>query len=173
MRRERVQDLFRHMEWADSLVWAETLRRQETASNGRIRELLHHVHSVQWAYLQIWSGEPVEVPDLASFEDSQAVQSWGRKFHRRMPELLDGFGAGALERQVDLPWAEHLVERFGKAELVTLEETILQVAMHSTYHRGQVNARLRDLDGEPPLTDYIAWLWMRRPTPVWSGTSAN
>ena len=50
-------------------------------------------------------------------------------------------------------------------EAPTLAETALQVAMHSTYHRGQVNARLRQIGGEPPLVDFIAWIWFGRPAP--------
>jgi hypothetical protein len=33
------------------------------------------------------------------------------------------------------------------------------------YHRGQVATRLRERGGEPPLTDFIAWIWMHRPAP--------
>jgi len=40
--------------------------------------------------------------------------------------------------------------------------------MHSTHHRGQVNARLRELGGEPPLADFIVWLWWGRPAASWT-----
>jgi uncharacterized damage-inducible protein DinB len=53
-------------------------------------------------------------------------------------------------------------------EAPTQTETMRQVASRSTYHRGQVNARLRELDGEPPLVDYIAWIWFGRPAPDWT-----
>ncbi len=167
MTSRRLQDLFRHMEWADAVVWAEVLRRPETASDGRLRELLYHVHTVQWVYLQLWRGETIGVPEVESFDDLAAVRNWGRGVHRRLPELLGGLEAEALGRTVELPWADQLVERYGKVEPVSLEETLLQVALHSTYHRGQVTARLRELGGEPPLTDYVAWLWMGRPAAEW------
>ena len=48
-----------------------------------------------------------------------------------------------------------------------------QVASHSTYHRGQVNARLREVGGTPPLVDYIAWIWFGRPAPNWSSAPAT
>ena len=48
-----------------------------------------------------------------------------------------------------------------------MAETCLQVCSHSTYHRGQVNARLREIGAEPPLVDYIAWLWFERPAADW------
>jgi uncharacterized damage-inducible protein DinB len=46
-------------------------------------------------------------------------------------------------------------------------ECLLQLALHSAHHRGQVAAWLREAGGEPPLTDFIAWVWMRRPAPTW------
>ena len=63
-----------------------------------------------------------------------------------------------------MPWAK----RFrADAAATRMRDTLLQVPMHSTYHRGQVNARLRELGAEPPLTDYIAWIWIGRPRAEW------
>jgi len=47
-------------------------------------------------------------------------------------------------------------------------ETLMPVASHSTHHRGQVCARIRELGSEPPLTDFIAWIWSSRPAASWS-----
>jgi uncharacterized damage-inducible protein DinB len=64
-----------------------------------------------------------------------------------------------------LPWSSMVEKRLGRPPgITTIGETALQVALHSTYHRGQVNARLRELGGEPPLVDYIAWLWQGKPS---------
>jgi uncharacterized damage-inducible protein DinB len=40
--------------------------------------------------------------------------------------------------------------------------------MHSQHHRGQNATRLRELGGEPPMTDLIVWYWKGRPGPRWS-----
>ena len=45
--------------------------------------------------------------------------------------------------------------------------TVLQVISHSTHHRAQANTRLRMVGAEPPMVDYIAWLWRGRPKPEW------
>ncbi|MGH9902557.1 MAG: DinB family protein, partial [Pyrinomonadaceae bacterium] len=59
-------------------------------------------------------------------------------------------------------------ERIGRAPATTTAgETALQVVLHGTYHRGQVNARLKEVGGVPPLVDYIAWLWLGRPAAEW------
>jgi uncharacterized damage-inducible protein DinB len=69
---------------------------------------------------------------------------------------------------VRFPWADRLVERFGAVRPATWGESVLQLSTHSAYHRGQVARRLRELGGEPPLTDFIAWLWMDRPAADWT-----
>jgi len=50
---------------------------------------------------------------------------------------------------------------------ISIGEALTQAAMHSHYHRGQNATRLRELGGEPPMTDYIVWLWKGRPQPAW------
>lgn len=50
------QSLFKHMEWADALIWKVVGELDEPQRGGRLGELLHHLHSVEWAYLQVWRG---------------------------------------------------------------------------------------------------------------------
>ena len=85
-------------------------------------------------------------------------------------EELERFGqAPALKGEVSMPWVKAFEAQLGRTlSTPTLGETIFQVTSHSTYHRGQVNARLREVGGEPPLVDYIAWIWFGRPEPDWS-----
>ena len=45
------------------------------------------------------------------------------------------------------------------AEFTTgLEDILMHVAMHGSYHRGQVAALLRSAGDEPSPTDYIQWV---------------
>jgi uncharacterized damage-inducible protein DinB len=46
------------------------------------------------------------------------------------------------------------------------DEPIFQVTSHSTYHRGQVNARVREGGRRMPLVDFIAWVWFGKPDPA-------
>jgi uncharacterized damage-inducible protein DinB len=155
------------MEWADALVWNSVLALPEARADAAMRERLHHLHLVHWAYLHIWRGDPLDMPDVSSFEDLDAMCAWVREYYLQSAGYLATLDAEALERQVHFPWADGLVERFGRAEPATLAESIIQVTYHTTYHRGQINTRLRELGGEPPLTDFIAWIWMGRPKPAW------
>jgi uncharacterized damage-inducible protein DinB len=168
---ESLRELSRHMQWADALVWAAALPHPAATGDPALRGKLFHVHMVQRAFLSAWRGEaitspPAEPPDLPTTLRS------ARDYYPELAAFLSGLGEDELVRPVVLPWAGRFARRLGREpEAPTLAETILQVAMHSTYHRGQVNARLRELGIEPPLTDYIAWLWFGRPEPEWPDPS--
>ncbi len=168
-----LRGLVRHMEWADALIWESVLALPQAHSDTRMRECLHHLHLVQWAYLQIWREEPTDLPEVSTFQDLPAIHAWVREYYSQAPVYLDSLGAETLERQVTFPWADQLVERFGSAKSATLAETILQITSHTAYHRGQVNTRLRELGGDPPLVDFIAWIWMGKPGAEWGDPPAT
>lgn len=167
-----IRELVRHMEWADALVWRSVLSLPSAHSDANLRERLYHVHVVQRAYLHIWRDDPIDVPEMSSFEDLRAIRAWAQEYYDPALEYLDGLDAETLERPVNFPWAERLVQRYGEdVNSATLAESILQVSYHTTYHRGQINTRLRELGSEPPLTDFIAWIWMGKPAAQWEEPS--
>ena len=162
-----LEQLTRHMHWADAVIWRVVLGEDGAASDPRIRSLLHHVHTVQWVYLQLVRHEAVEVPDPDSFPDAGALCRWARAYHAEASVWLASLDAAALDARLEVPWAEHFVARSGEVHAADVRQSILQVASHSTYHRGQVNARVREIGGEPPLTDFVGWVWLGRPDAEW------
>lgn len=70
------------------------------------------------------------------------------------------------------PWAEELVKWFGEARSATVQETIVQVAMHTSHHRGQLCTMIRGHGGEPPLVDFVGWVWMGKPEADWNPLEA-
>jgi uncharacterized damage-inducible protein DinB len=167
MVRDLLNEVMRHMEWADAIVWKSVLSLPRARSDERLRDCLYHMHAVQWAYLQIWRDASPDLPEASSFEDLTAIHAWGREYYRRLAEQGDWLEVAAVQRPVHFPWAEQLAERFGGPAPATLAEAILQITSHTTYHRGQVNMRLRELEADPPLTDFIAWVWMSKPEADW------
>jgi uncharacterized damage-inducible protein DinB len=166
---ETARDLLAHAAWADAEVWIAVRALPDAWSDAKLREKLHHIHIVQYAFPAIWDRRPVEVAPLESFGDSGAMIAWARQGH----EALAARAASMMETETathaSVPWSAMLAERIGKEPAqVTIGETMLQVAFHSAYHRGQVNTRLRELGGKPPLVDYIAWIWLGRPAPRWN-----
>jgi uncharacterized damage-inducible protein DinB len=93
---------------------------------------------------------------------------WGRAYYGEAMAHLRTLSDEKISEPMPLPWASMVEQRLGRAPEVTLVgDTVLQVALHSLYHRGQINARLRSIGVEPPLVDYIAWVWMGRPGADW------
>jgi uncharacterized damage-inducible protein DinB len=162
-----IRRLFRHMEWADALVWRTVLGCEAASSDKAVRDRLHHVHLVQRAFLHVWKGVSFEVGEGEAL-DLAALARWARTYHEAVAPHVGALDPASLDRVVVLPWAERLTARVGRAPApVTEGEMLLQVAAHSTYHRGQVNARLRELGAEPPLCDFIAWVWYDKPPADW------
>jgi uncharacterized damage-inducible protein DinB len=155
------------MAWADAVVWRAVLGTAAAAGDGRIHSLLHHLHTVQWVYLQLLRHETVEVPDEDAFADLGALCRWARTYHEEAPLFLSSLDHASLDVPLELPWAKRLAERFGSVHPANVRQSILQVTSHSTYHRGQLNARIREVGGEPPLTDFVAWVWVGEPRADW------
>ena len=168
-----TQELLAHLEWADAAVWRAVLASGAAAADGRTKELLVHSHQTLGAYLQLWQGRRLELPEADAFADVVAAAPWARRCHADVAAYAAALDDAALLRPITFPWADQLVKHFGEARPATLGQSILQLALHSAYHRGQVNARLRELGGEPPLVDYIAWHWAGRPGPEWPAVSAS
>jgi uncharacterized damage-inducible protein DinB len=165
-----LRELFAHMEWADGLVWQAVRPLGDGEPDAALRDRLLHIHVVQRAFLNIWSGQPMKFPEADEFPRLAGLEAWARPYYAEARQHLEQLDTAQLSLPVELPWAAELAKRFGRdPEPVTLAETGFQVTSHSTYHRGQVNTRLRELGVDPPLVDYIAWLWIGRPAAEWGG----
>lgn len=164
---DSLRDLLRHMEWADAAVWRTVLGSAPAKTDEVVKSRLHHIHMVQRAFFNVWRQAPHSSNAGTDLSLEQLV-AWGKEHHARVPDYLATLSEADLDRPVVMPWASSLAERLGREPGVPLlGETMLQIASHSTHHRGQVNARLRELGAEPPLTDFIAWIWFGKPQAEW------
>lgn len=97
------RDLLRHMEWADARTWSAVLGVASLQDDPQIRERLLHYHTTQWAYLQIWRREPVQIPQPSSFADLQTLGQWARAFYHELPSFLDGIDWTMLGQPIEFP----------------------------------------------------------------------
>jgi uncharacterized damage-inducible protein DinB len=164
---EELNGLAAHMEWADAHVWATALQSSAARGDERLRGWLHHLHTVQRAFTSFWRQQPPNFSDLASFDGLPALATWGRAGLADLRTFLATADAASMTRVIELPWAQRFAPTGSAVVHPTLAETALHLSIHTAHHRGQVNARLRELGAEPPLVDYIAWIWKGRPAPVW------
>ncbi len=161
------QNLLLHMEWADSAVWTAVLRVPTLSQDKWMREHLYHFHYTQRFYLQMLQGMEREKMDLDRFPDLRSIGAWVRQFYRELSAFRNTLDEARLGLNVEFPWAAELAKRWGSASPTTTGDCILQLGLHTAHHRGQVLSKLRESGGEPPMTDFIAWIWMLRPAPQW------
>jgi uncharacterized damage-inducible protein DinB len=171
-----LRDLFQHMEWADAAVWRAVLAHDAARTDARLCDLLRHLHTVQTIFLLVWRDEPLmpTIQSLSTITDAAALQQRAMAYYPEARRFVESVDPASMTRGITMPFLADMEKQLGKTFAVpTLAETMFQVTSHSTYHRGQVNARLREVGGEPPLVDYIAWLWFGRPAPDWTAPAVS
>ena len=143
---DAVRPLFAHMEWADAMVWRAVNDCAAASDDKVLHDRLYHIHATQTAFLQAWRGAEVVFTGADDFPGLDAVRELGRAFYSVAPGLVASMTPDAVEREMILPWSTYFAKRAGfTAHPSTLGETLLQLPSHSTYHRGQVNTRIREL----------------------------
>jgi len=154
-----IRDLCVHQLWADAEHWRAIEAHAPAAADAAVRTRLHHIHLVQRAF--VWAvgsrTTGLSVTKADEFESLAELKAYARGSHEGIDRLLNTITDERLDESIVMPW-------FSDPPLtITVTEALTQCAMHSHYHRGQNATRLRELGGELPMTDLIAWYWKGRP----------
>jgi uncharacterized damage-inducible protein DinB len=75
-----------------------------------------------------------------------------RDMHQEWGDYLAGLDEAELSRVFEYRSLE------GKRFRNVIEDLLTQLFGHSWYHRGQVAALVRELEGKPAVTDYVFWV---------------
>lgn len=142
--------LLDHAAWADSLARAAIEGLPDGDERGRAVRLYAHLAAAEHVWLSRLEGRtsahPVW-PDL-SLADAAALAGYSIAALRRVAE-----GAQAeLDRVVEYRNSAGLSFQNTVAEILT------HVALHGSYHRGQIAALTRAGGGTPAATDYIMYV---------------
>jgi Uncharacterized protein conserved in bacteria len=165
---DAVRPLFDHMQWADAHVWRAVGECAAAADDKVLHDRLYHIHATQQAFMRAWRGDELVFAGPDEHPGLDAVRQLASEFYAFAPAFVASLAPESLDTEMILPWAHFFAKRSGiDAQPSTRAETLLQLPSHSTYHRGQVNVRLRELGATPPLIDFIAWVWAGKPAPVW------
>ena len=164
-----LKNLFDHMFWADAEVWNIIFdNNHKVEKDEKIKELIYHIHLVQFAFLGIWNNVKVEYPKIDEFESLKSISDWGRNNYKNIMNYISNIDENNISNTADIPWSKYVEKQIGKKpENISTFNTMLQVCLHSTYHRWQLNIRLREFDCAPPKVDYIIWLWSGKPESKW------
>lgn len=163
-----IIELYSHMIWADAKVWEAILDHPGTHNDEKLNKVIYHLHLVQYAFFHIWLELPMEFKKWDDFETIGDLAQWAANY----PELSQPFITDLVEEDlgkiISVPWSDRAEQVLGKKpEQISLAETMFQVITHSSYHRGQVNSRLRSMGADPPIVDFISWVWLGKPSAKW------
>lgn len=141
--------LISHLAWADDRVLAAL--RSATTPDSSCLELFAHVLAAEHVWLARLKGEtprhPVW-PALSLEECAGLVQANQRDLIAFVGDLT----AGDLSRGITYR------NSAGQEFASSIEDILLQVSLHGTYHRGQIAWALRHGGGVPMPTDYITFV---------------
>lgn len=143
-----LQRLFIHLAWADERALAAV--RAAPTADPRLRELYAHILGAEHNWLCRMSGVPPRVsvwPGLTIEE----CETLARDNHTELHGIVNELSRTQLDRAVTYR------NSAGLEFTSTVEDILLHVALHGTYHRGQIAMGLRAGGFTPQATDYIAW----------------
>jgi uncharacterized damage-inducible protein DinB len=156
-----LHDLYTHQAWADAEHWKALEAHPAALEDDTIRKRLHHLYEAQRAFLFISRKIKLDRHDYGIIYDMPVLKDLTKCNHEEAAEFLNNATDEQLNDVVTIPWFKD------PPISITIEQALTQTALHSHYHRGQNAARLRELGGNPPLTDFILWLWKEKPEPEW------
>ena len=157
---DHVRSLMAHAEWANA-VFFHTWGKSTARDNEEMRRRVEHVVGVQMRFLSILRGEAAGRPQDGPPPTFDQLKASAQGNHQGLRAFAASLDMQALSRTVQIPWFP------APPCIVTVAEALVQVAMHTQHHRGQLMTRLKDFGGEPKNVDWIIWLWKGKPQARW------
>lgn len=140
--------LFEHSAWANEKILA-ALETAEVESE-RARWVFAHLLEAEYLWMQRIRGEPASKNFWPSLSLGKCAEL-ARRSAQEYSSAIAHWTPEDLTRPIRYRNSKDI-------EYVTpLGEILLHVALHGSYHRGQIASALRAAGASPPLTDYIAY----------------
>jgi uncharacterized damage-inducible protein DinB len=154
-----IRELYGYNRWANVRIFEavrpltpEQFGRDLGSSYPSVRDTLAHVVWAEWLWLQRWKGtsprivfEPADFPRAAALE----AQWLGVAADQRV--FLDGLTNQRLASMV------RYVNLQGQPWEYPLWRQMYHLVNHSSYHRGQVTAMMRQLGSRAVSTDFLVF----------------
>jgi uncharacterized damage-inducible protein DinB len=157
MKIDELRTLFAYDSWASDLLLdavkalpEEAIRRDLGTSHQSLLGTMVHVVAAEEQWLSRWKGAPrSKLTGLDQIASLDALRAWWSKVRAERDAYIASLGEADLEREMEMPTTAGATYRHRYADMFR------HLANHSTYHRGQVAAMLRQLGEKPPSTDLI------------------
>jgi uncharacterized damage-inducible protein DinB len=160
MTSEEAEQLFGYGSWANGLFFRvaegltqEKLEAKAAGSFPSIVGTLGHIVGAEWVWLRRWLGEsPSGMPGWVAVPSLPELKLKLASVEAERAPFLSGLADADLDRFISYRTLS------GQTFSDPLGNLIRHVVNHSTYHRGQLVAQLRQLGQAPPNTDLIRYL---------------
>lgn len=156
-----VFDLYAHMEWADAEHWKAIEGNHDARHDPEIKTRLFHMHGAQRVWLGRWQGLQLPWPREEEYPSLIDLRHFAAACHAAQRAYLQTMPDAYLDRRLSF------ITLQGEEVRQVLGDTLLQLPMHSQYHRGQNALRLKALGAKAPATDFSLWTRFGRPEPDW------
>ncbi len=141
--------LFQHVAWADARVLESLHSAQNPQKRGL--ELYSHILGSEHVWLSRINGtiQRIVVWPVLTLDECEAL---GKENVAAFRDLVSRLTPDLLEKPI--AYRNSAGDQFTS----TVEDMLTHVAMHGSYHRGQIAAALRAGGDTPSPTDYIAFV---------------
>lgn len=164
MNKKDIQLLCEYNRWANARLFeavlalsTEQFTKDLTSSHRSVRDTLVHIVSGEWIWLKRWQGQsPKSMFDPAEFPSLAALRAKWAEVEREQMNFVRGMTEVSLKKFV----AYENIQ--GENWRYPLGHMMQHLVNHSTYHRGQVAAMLRQLGAEAVATDFLVFLDMKK-----------
>ncbi len=154
---DELRTLFAYDSWANELLLdaargipEESLRRDLGTSHQSILGTLVHLVAAEELWLSRFKrGSHSRLTGVDEVPSLDALVSWWGAVRAERDAYIASLGEADLEREMDMTTTAGASYRHSYSDMFR------HLANHSTYHRGQAAAMLRQLGAKPPSTDLI------------------
>jgi uncharacterized damage-inducible protein DinB len=130
----------------------EQFTRDLGSSFPSVRDTLAHISGAEWIWLERWNGRvPASIPNAADYPDFESMRRRWAEVEHDLLTYIKRLAPEDVDRVVEFKTLA------GTPYAQPLGQCMQHVANHSTYHRGQVTAMLRQLGAKPTSTDLIGF----------------
>lgn len=147
---DHLRRLLAHLAWADDRAH-DAMAAASPTQGGEAMALYAHILAAEHVWLRRLQGRPqeVEVWPTLTLPEARALAAANRD---GLTTYLDGLAPADLSREI------RYVNSASQAFTSKIEDILLHICLHGSYHRGQVAWLLRRAGAVPAPTDYIAYV---------------
>lgn len=116
---------------------------------GSVRDKICHIIAADTIWLDRIEGLETKFMDSSFFPSKEKTKEYFLSCKTRFEKILENLSVTNVFNKVSF--------KNKKGELIQFElnEVLLHVVNHGTYHRGQIGSLIRRIKGKPPTTDLI------------------